>query len=205
MNDNSKIDRHTASVRRTGLLIALAAFLVLLVLAAYRLPLFHKEFYGTIVGVSETHNEAGSELVAAVQLETGDQVLVYLPRELLKSKSNGSGSLDFAWAVYPPHTDWPFSSAGPYSKPCQNILLRLEHSGRFMYCLPPIVQLGPPAFRKSFFRFEGWGIRGRFAFENLMVVLVCQRRAFFQDFTAYDISNENSESSKINLINDLGF
>ena len=88
MNDNSKIDRHTASVRRTGLLIALAAFLVLLVLAAYRLPLFHKEFYGTIVGVSETHNEAGSELVAAVQLETGDQVLVYLPRELLKNKSN---------------------------------------------------------------------------------------------------------------------
>ena len=81
-------DRKEASVRRTGLIIALVAWLVLIVLAAYRLPLFHNELDGVIVGVSEVHDETGSELIAAVQLDSGDQVLVAMPRELLKSGSN---------------------------------------------------------------------------------------------------------------------
>lgn len=82
------MNRREATTRRTGLMIAIAALLVLLVLAAYRVPLFHNELDGVVVGISEAHDEAGSELVAAVQLDAGDQVLVSMPAESLKSKSN---------------------------------------------------------------------------------------------------------------------
>lgn len=88
MNNNFIIDRHAASASRIGLFIAIGASLVLVVLAAYRVPLFHKELHGIIVGVSEAHDESGSELVAAVQLDTGVQILVSMPRDLLKSESN---------------------------------------------------------------------------------------------------------------------
>lgn len=83
MNNKSIIDRHAASDRSKGLLIAIAASLVLIVLAAYKVPLFHNEVYGTIIGVSEVHNETGSKLLATVQLDTGVQVLASMPRELL--------------------------------------------------------------------------------------------------------------------------
>ena len=82
------INRNEASIRRIGLSIAIVASLVLLTLAAYRVPLFHNELQGMIVGVSEIHDETGSELIAAVELDTGVQVLVALPRGLLKSQSN---------------------------------------------------------------------------------------------------------------------
>ena len=88
MTNNFVIDRHEASVRRIGLLISTVASLLLFALAAYRVPLFHSELNGIIVGISEIHNEAGSELIAAVQLDTGDQVLVSMPGDLLKSESN---------------------------------------------------------------------------------------------------------------------
>ena len=88
MNSKFAVDRNEASVRRKGLLIATIAALVLVALAAYRLPLFHKELDGTIVGISEVHDQAGSELVAAVELDNGGQVLVPMPEELLKSDSN---------------------------------------------------------------------------------------------------------------------
>ena len=87
MTDNLPVDRNEARVRRTGLLIAAAAALALCALAAYRVPLFHNELDGTIVGISEVHDETGSELIAAVQLDTGDQVLVSMQRDLLKSES----------------------------------------------------------------------------------------------------------------------
>ena len=61
---------------------------MLIVLAAYRLPLFHNELDGIIVGISEVHDATGSELVAAVQLDTGVQVLVAMPADLLNSNSN---------------------------------------------------------------------------------------------------------------------
>ena len=88
MNNDSMIDRHAASARRTGLIIAIVASLVLIALAAYRVPLFHTEFHGIIIGVSEVHNETGSELIAAVQLDNGVQVLVSMPLDLLKSENN---------------------------------------------------------------------------------------------------------------------
>lgn len=88
MKNNLTIDRHEASVRRIGLLIAIVASLVLSAMAAYRVPLFQNELHGVIVGISEVHNETASELIAAVQLDTGDQILVPMPRELLKSESN---------------------------------------------------------------------------------------------------------------------
>ena len=88
MSNNPTLDGHEASVRRKGLFIAILASLVLLALAAYRIPLFHNELDGIIVGISEVHNKTGSELIAAVQLDNGAQVLVAMPEGLLKSQSN---------------------------------------------------------------------------------------------------------------------
>ena len=56
-------------------------------LAAYRLPLFHEELDGVVVGISEVHDESGSKLIAAVQLESGTQVLVPLSRDFLSIES----------------------------------------------------------------------------------------------------------------------
>ncbi len=86
MNSESFPDRRRPSVRQIGLLIAILASLFLFTFAAYRLPLFHEQLDGTIVGISEVHDKTGSELVAVVQLDTGVQVLVSMPRELLGSE-----------------------------------------------------------------------------------------------------------------------
>ncbi len=88
MNFESLPDRRKPSVRHIGLLIAILASLFLVALAAYKLPLFHEELDGTIVGISEVHDETGSELIAAVQLDNGVQVIVSMPTELLTSESN---------------------------------------------------------------------------------------------------------------------
>lgn len=88
MNSGFGADRREASVRRAGLLIAAIASIALFVLAAYRAPLFQEELDGIIVGISEVHNGTDSELIAAVQLDTGAQILVPMPEELLKSESN---------------------------------------------------------------------------------------------------------------------
>jgi hypothetical protein len=88
MNKTSIPDKREAWVRRTGLLIAIVASILLFVLVAYRMPFFHDELHGTIVGISEVHRESGSELVAAVQLDTETQILVPMPGELLNSQSN---------------------------------------------------------------------------------------------------------------------
>ena len=88
MNGKFTMNRQQATTRRAGIMIALVALLVLLVLAAYRVPLFHNELAGVIVGISEAHDEAGSELMAAVQLDAGDQVLVAMPAESLNVESN---------------------------------------------------------------------------------------------------------------------
>jgi len=82
MKNKSLIDRHAASNRRKGLYIAIAASLALIILAAYKVPVFHNEFNGFIIGVSEFHNEAGSKLIAAVQLDTGAQVMASMPSNL---------------------------------------------------------------------------------------------------------------------------
>jgi len=83
MNNKSITDRHAASNRSKGFYIAIAGSLVLFILAAYRLPLFHNEVNGTIIGVSAFHNETGSKLIAAVQLDTGAKVLASMPGDLL--------------------------------------------------------------------------------------------------------------------------
>ena len=82
MNNKSKTDRHAATNRSKGLYIAIAASLVLIILAAYRIPFFNNEVYGTIIGVSEFRNEAGIKLIAAVQLDTGALVMASMPSDL---------------------------------------------------------------------------------------------------------------------------
>jgi hypothetical protein len=67
---------------KKGLLIAAAGLIVLLLLAAYRIPLFHNEFSGTITGISEVHSGTESRLIAAVRLDSGEQVLTSMPRDM---------------------------------------------------------------------------------------------------------------------------
>jgi len=82
MSNKAIISKHANVDRNKGLLIALAASLVLILLAAYKVPIIHYELYGDIIGVSEIHNETGSQLIAAVHLDTGGQVLASMPRDL---------------------------------------------------------------------------------------------------------------------------
>jgi hypothetical protein len=83
MNNKSKTDKRAASNRNKGLYIAIAALLVLSILAAYKLPLFHNEFNGSIIGVSEFRDETGSKLIAEVQLDTGARVMASMPADLV--------------------------------------------------------------------------------------------------------------------------
>jgi hypothetical protein len=76
------MNKHAKTNSNKGLLIALAASLVLILLAAYRVPIIHNEFYGNIIGVSQLHKETGSELLAVVHLDTGGQVLATMPPDL---------------------------------------------------------------------------------------------------------------------------
>jgi len=82
MNNKAIINKHAKGDRNKGLLIAIAASLVLILLATYNVPLIQNELYGNIIGVSEVHNETGSKLIATVHLDTGDQVLASMPRDL---------------------------------------------------------------------------------------------------------------------------
>jgi hypothetical protein len=82
MNNKSITDWHAASNRSKGLYIAIAGSLVLLILAAYKVPLFNNEVNGNIIGISEFRNEAGSKLIAAVQLDSGAQVMASMPGDL---------------------------------------------------------------------------------------------------------------------------
>jgi hypothetical protein len=82
MNNKSIIDRQVASNRSKGLYIVIAGSLALIILAAYKVPLFNNEVTGTIIGISEFRNEAGSKLIAAVQLDTGAQVMASMPGDL---------------------------------------------------------------------------------------------------------------------------
>jgi uncharacterized protein (UPF0264 family) len=82
MNNKAIINRFVKADRNKGLLIAIAASLVLILLAVYNVPLIHNELYGEIIGVSEVHNETGSRLIVAVHLDTGEQVLASIPRDL---------------------------------------------------------------------------------------------------------------------------
>ena len=89
MNNKSLMERRAASVGRKGLLIAIAASLVLIAFAAYKMPLFNTELQGTVVGVSQVHDraETGPKLIAAVQLDTGARILVSMPEDFLMTES----------------------------------------------------------------------------------------------------------------------
>jgi hypothetical protein len=78
----SGIHKRAKSAHNIGLLIAITAALVLILLAAYRIPLIHHEHNGIISGVSEVHNQTGVTLIAIVTLDNGTQVLASMPRDL---------------------------------------------------------------------------------------------------------------------------
>ena len=82
MNDKAIMNKHAKDDRYKGLLIALAASLVLILLATYKTPIIHNELYGNIEGITEVHNETGSKLTAIVLLDTGGRVLASMPRDL---------------------------------------------------------------------------------------------------------------------------
>ena len=68
--------------RDKGLIIAIAASFVLIILAAYRIPFIHNELDGTIIGVSGTHTGKNTEFIAIVHLDTGSQVMASMPGDL---------------------------------------------------------------------------------------------------------------------------
>ena len=80
-NKNTTNNRATAA-RKKGLIIAIAASLVLIMLAAYRIPFIHNELDGTIIGVSGSHTGKGTEFIAIVHLDTGSQVMASIPGDL---------------------------------------------------------------------------------------------------------------------------
>ena len=87
MKDNSADGMHAVANRRRGLFMAIAALLVLIALAAYRVPIFNKELPGVIVGVAAMHDESGKKSMAIVELETGSQVRVAMPSGLLLNQA----------------------------------------------------------------------------------------------------------------------
>lgn len=80
-NKNTKSKRATAD-RNKGLIIAIMASIVLIILAAYRVPFIHNELDGTIIGVSGSHTGKSTEFIAIVHLDTGSQVLASMPGDL---------------------------------------------------------------------------------------------------------------------------
>ena len=92
MNNKTIINRQAKSDRKKGLLLVIAASLVLIVLAVYKVPLFQNELHGIIIGVSEVHNETDTKLIATVHLDNGDQVLATMPRDL-QIRKDGKTSL----------------------------------------------------------------------------------------------------------------
>lgn len=80
-NKNTTDSRATAN-RNKGLIIAIAASLVLVILAVYRIPFIHNELDGTIIGLSGSHTGQGSEFIAIVQLDSGGQVIASMPGDL---------------------------------------------------------------------------------------------------------------------------
>ena len=82
MGINNKTDNRTSADSNKGLLIAVGAALVLIILAAYRIPFIHNELNGTIIGVSGSHTGKGTEFTAIVNLDTGSQVIASMPGDL---------------------------------------------------------------------------------------------------------------------------
>jgi hypothetical protein len=82
MGNKNTTDNRAAANRNKGLIIAIAASLVLIILAAYRVPFIHNELDGTIIGVSGSHTGKGTEFIAIVHLDTGSQVMASMPGDL---------------------------------------------------------------------------------------------------------------------------
>lgn len=82
MGNNNKTDNRASADSNKGLIIAIAASLVLIILATYRIPFIDNELDGTIIGVSGSHTGRGTEFIAIVHLDTGSQVMASMPDEL---------------------------------------------------------------------------------------------------------------------------
>lgn len=81
--DKKKIRNGRAEAdRKKGLIIAIAASLVLILLAAYRVPLIHNELDGTIIGISGSHTGKDTAFIAVVHLDKGSQVMASIPVDL---------------------------------------------------------------------------------------------------------------------------
>lgn len=82
MGNKKTRNSHVITDSNKGLIIAITASLVLIILAAYRIPFIDNELDGTIIGVSGSHTGEGTEFIAIVQLDTGSQVIASIPGDL---------------------------------------------------------------------------------------------------------------------------
>ena len=84
MTNKYNKDKRSTANRNKGLLISVAAIIVLMVLTTYKTPLFENELNGKILGFTEVHNKKELKLIATVRLDNGAQVLASMPPDLLK-------------------------------------------------------------------------------------------------------------------------
>ena len=84
MNSKYNNDKGSTATRNKGLFISVAAIFVLIILTTYKIPLFHNELNGKIMGFSEIHNKTELKLIASVRLDNGYQVLASMPPDLEK-------------------------------------------------------------------------------------------------------------------------
>jgi hypothetical protein len=79
MNNKSKTIKQAKSNRNKGLLLIFTALLALTLLSIYKIPLIHNELQGTIIGMSEVHDDAGSRSIATVHLDAGEYIQATMP------------------------------------------------------------------------------------------------------------------------------
>ena len=79
MNNKSKTKKQAKSDRNKGLLLIFTGLLALILLSIYKIPLIHNELQGTIVGMTEVHDDAGSRSIATVHLDAGEYILASMP------------------------------------------------------------------------------------------------------------------------------
>jgi len=84
MNNKYNKNKGSTANRNKGLLMSVAAVIVLIILTTYKTPLFENELNGEILGFTEVHNKTELKLIATVRLNNGAQVLATMSPDLQK-------------------------------------------------------------------------------------------------------------------------
>ena len=84
MNNKYNKNKGSTANRNKGLLISVAAIIVLIILTTYKTPIFENELNGNILGFTEVHNKTELKIIATVRLDNGARVIATMSPELQK-------------------------------------------------------------------------------------------------------------------------